>query len=146
MTIRQLSVFIDDEAGSLVRVLDVLKKGGHQIITSTLTDSPEFAIYRVLCTEPELAYKSLLEAGFNVMMPNVFALVVDDAPGMAAQAIGILSEAGISVRYLYSFLLGGKGILVLRVHETDRAQEIITKNNLKEASESDIQALMEKAL
>ncbi|MBR0036249.1 MAG: amino acid-binding protein [Bacteroidales bacterium] len=146
MTIRQISVFIDDKAGSLVRVLDVLKEEGHQIITSTLTDSPEFAIYRVLCTDPDKAYESLHKAGFNVMMPDVFALVVDDEPGMAARAIGVIAEEGISVRYMYSFLLGGKGILVLRTHQTNKAQEVITLAKLKQASESELKSLMEQSI
>lgn len=138
MTIRQISVFIDDKAGSLVKVLDVLKEGGHQILTSMLADSPEFAIYRVLCTDAERAYQALLSAGFNVMLPNVLALAVADEPGSAASAIRTLSDAGISIRYMYSFRLDGKGILVIRTDQTERANEVIILNKLKALSESEL--------
>ncbi|MBP5715723.1 MAG: amino acid-binding protein [Bacteroidales bacterium] len=138
MTIRQISVFIDDKAGSLAKVLDVLKEGGHQILTSMLADSPEFAIYRVLCTDAEHAFQSLKAAGFNVMQPNVLALAVADEPGSAASAIRILSDAGISIRYMYSFRLAGKGILVVRTDQTERANEVIILNKLQTVSENDL--------
>ena len=142
MTIRQVSVFIDDKAGSLVKVLDVLKEGGHQILTSTLADSPEFAIYRVLCTDAERAFKSLKAAGFNVLLPDVLALAVADEPGSAASAIRILSDAGISIRYMYSFRLANKGILVIRTDQTDRAKEVIILNKLQAVSESELSAMI----
>ena len=142
MTIRQLSIFIDDKAGSLCRVLDVLKEGGHQILTSTLADSPDFAIYRVLCTDTDKAYASLRKAGFNVMMPNVFALAVDDEPGSAARAVRVFAEAGISIRYMYSFLLGGKGILVIRTDQAEKASEVIILNKLCAIDEPALNALI----
>ena len=142
MTIRQLSIFIDDKAGSLVRVLDVLSQSGHQILTSTLADTQDFSIFRVLCTDADQAYLHLREAGFNVMLTDVMALMVPDEPGSAARAIRLVSQAGISIRYMYSFLLAGKGILVLRTDNTDRAKEIILLNKLEFATEAELDALV----
>jgi len=142
MTIRQLSIFIPDKAGALVSVLDVLKKEGRQILTSTLADTQDFAIYRVLCTQPVEAYLALRDAGYNVMMTDVLALEVEDQPGQAADAIRILSDASISIKYMYSFLLAGKGIIVLNVTPLDRAKEVIMLNKLKFATEVDIDALI----
>ena len=40
---------------------------------------------------------------------------LDDEPGRAAEALAPLTEKGINIAYLYSFLLKGKGVLVYKV-------------------------------
>lgn len=142
MTIKQLSIFVTDKAGSLAEVLDILKQGGHQILTSTLADTQDFSIYRVLCTDTDKAYESLRAAGVHTLLQNVIAIVVDDEPGAAAKAIRVLSDAKISIRYMYSFLLGKKGILVIRPDQQDKAIEVCMLNKLVLASESQIDAMI----
>ena len=39
MTIHQLSIFIENKSGSLVKVLDLFRRFGIQIVASTLPDS-----------------------------------------------------------------------------------------------------------
>ena len=41
MTINQLSIFIENRSGTLVKVLDILKQSGIQIIASTIADTAE---------------------------------------------------------------------------------------------------------
>ena len=56
MTIKQLSIFIENKGGTLIRVLDLLSQAGIQIIASTVADTKDYGIYRVLCNEPAKAY------------------------------------------------------------------------------------------
>lgn len=146
MTIRQLSIFIENKEGTLVRVLDMLKEGGFQILASTLADTQEFGIYRVLCTDTTRAYLMLREAGINVQLSEVFALMVNDEPGMAARAIRELTVSGVNIRYMYTFLLGGKGVLIFRADPADKAREVIMLNKLHFATEEDLDALINGAL
>ena len=49
MTIPQLSIFIENRSGTLITVLEVLKQAGIQIIASTIADTAEYGIYRLIC-------------------------------------------------------------------------------------------------
>ena len=109
MTIQQLSVFIENKSGTLQKVLNLLKEAGIQLIASTIADTVEYGIYRIICSEPKRAYETLKEAGISVALSDVFAITLDNQPGRAADAITIFSEAQIGITYLYSFLLGNKG-------------------------------------
>ena len=53
MTIKQLSIFIENKEGTLTKVLDLLSKAGIQIIASTIADTKDYGIYRVLCDKPK---------------------------------------------------------------------------------------------
>ena len=141
MTVHQLSVFIENKSGALVRVLQLLKQENIQLIASTIADTVDYGIFRIICSQPEKAYNVLREAGIAVSLCEVFAVELDDRPGKAADAIEIFASEGISISYLYSFLLNGKGVLIFRTDNMDEAREVITKNNLKYICGKDISEL-----
>ncbi|MCR5334830.1 MAG: amino acid-binding protein [Bacteroidaceae bacterium] len=130
MTIHQLSIFIENRSGTLIKVLEALKEANIQIIASTIADTAEYGILRIVCAEPQRACEELKKAGIAVAISEVFALQLDNKPGGAADVITLFSKAGISITYIYSFLYGGKGILVFRTDNTQLARETITRNNL----------------
>jgi len=137
MTIKQLSIFIENKGGTLIKVLDLLSKGGIQIIASTIADTKDYGIYRVLCDKPTQAYLLLRESGINVQLADVMALSIDDTPGCAAKAISSLSSEGVSILYMYSFLWKGKGVLVLRADPMEKAREVTTIKKLSFLTEAD---------
>ena len=140
MTIKQLSIFIENKGGTLIKVLDLLSKAGIQIIASTVADTKDYGIYRVLTNNPAQAYLILKDAGINVQLSEVFALSIDDQPGRAAETIKEISDAGVSILYLYSFLWKGKGVLVFRADQSEKAKESIMLNKLPFLTEEDFRA------
>ena len=142
MTVHQLSVFIENKSGTLVKVLKLLKEQGIQLIASTIADTAEYGICRIICSEPVKAYSVLKDAGVAVSLCEVFAIELDDEPGRAADAIGIFAQEGISIAYLYSFLLNGKGVLIFRTDNADKACEVIVANGLKFIGEKDLSKLV----
>lgn len=137
MTIKQLSIFIENKSGTLIRVLDLLSQAHIQIIASTIADTKDYGIYRVLCDQPTQAYLLLRENGINVQLADVFALTIDDTPGRAAEAVSQLSSAGVSILYMYSFLWKGKGVLVMRTDPSEKAKEIVTIRKIQFLTEAD---------
>jgi len=137
MTIKQLSIFIENKGGTLIKVLDLLSKANIQIIASTIADTKDYGIYRVLCNQPTQAYLLLRENGINVQLADVLALSIDDTPGQAAEAVNELSSAGVSILYMYSFLWKGKGVLVMRTDPGEKAKEIITIKKINFLTEAD---------
>ena len=137
MTIKQLSIFIENKEGTLTKVLDLLSKAGIQIIASTIADTKDYGIYRVLCDKPTQAYLILKENGINVQLADVIALSIDDVPGRAAEAVKKLSASGVNILYLYSFLWQGKGVLILRTDNSEKANETIIIHKMSFLTEAD---------
>ena len=142
MTVHQLSVFIENKSGALVRVLRLLKQENIQLIASTIADTADFGIFRIICSQPETACDVLKKAGVAVSLCEVFAVELDDRPGMAADAIGFFASEGINIAYLYSFLLNGKGVLIFRTDNTEKAAEVIQSNGLSVIEEKDLSRLL----
>ena len=132
---KQLSIFIEfieNKRGTLLTVLNVLKGAGIQIIASTISDTQDFGIYRIICDDPERAFIVLKEQGITATITDVFAIQLEDKPGEAARVLALFAEADISIAYMYSFLLSGKGILVFRSSDTEKTKQVIKEKSLQE--------------
>ena len=129
---KQLSIFIENKRGTLLTVLNALKGAGIQIIASTISDTQDFGIYRIICDDPERAFIVLKEQGITATLTDVFAIQLEDKPGEAARVLALFAEADISIAYMYSFLLSGKGILVFRTSDTERTKQVICEKGLQQ--------------
>lgn len=138
MTIRQVSIFIENQSGTLQKVLELIKRSNIQIIASTIADTADYGIYRIICSEPERACLELKEAGVAVTISEVFAIELDNRPGGAADVVARFSEAGVGITYMYAFVIEGRGILIFRTDQTQLAEEVIASHGLHALSAGEL--------
>ncbi len=141
MTINQLSVFIENKKGTILTVLNLLKEANIQIIASTISDTVDYGIYRIICSDPGKAYLILKDNGLSVTLSDVFAIELDNTPGQAAAVMQVFAAANISISYLYSLLVKGKGILIFRTNDTEKTREQISLHKLSFVTEKQLQSL-----
>lgn len=141
MTINQLSIFIENKKGTLQQVLDLLKSADIQLIATTIADTVEYGILRIICNDPTHAYQVLKDGGIAVALSDVFAIKLDNKVGRAADIIALFAGEDININYLYSFITGDNGILVFRTDNADKAREIIILNKLDFVTETDLKTL-----
>ena len=138
MTIRQLSVFLENKTGHLNQILSVLAKNNINIVALTVADSSDYGIMRAIVSDPEKAMKVLRTEQFTVRVHNIFSLEMDAAPGSMTHILDLFTSADICIEYVYSFSFGGKSILMIRTENSENATEIIKANKLKTISEEEI--------
>ncbi len=138
MTINQLSIFLENRSGTLTKVLDILKEAEILIIASSIADTAQYGLLRIVCTEPQRAYQELERHGVAVALSDVFAIELDQRPGQIAEAVRGLSEAQIGIVYMYSFFIHGKGLLIIRADKTEEAREVILRSSLRCVPEKEL--------
>ena len=138
MTIPQLSIFIENRSGTLIKVLELIKQSHIQMIACTIADTAEYGIFRIICSEPDRAYTELKAAGVAVALSEVFALELDNQPGGADDVVRIFSDASIGITYMYAFLYKGNGILVFRTDQEQETREVISANGLHYLTAEDL--------
>ena len=50
MTLNQLSIFLENRAGTLTKVLDIFKEAGLHIIASSIADTAQYGLVRIICS------------------------------------------------------------------------------------------------
>ncbi|MGI6298705.1 MAG: acetolactate synthase [Saccharofermentanales bacterium] len=129
MLVRQISVFLENKSGRLAEVTRNLCEENIDIRALYIADTTEYGILRMLVDRPEDALKVLTDNGFTVHATDVIAIAVEDKPGCLEEPLRILSEAGISLEYLYAYVgrTTPNAVIVLRVENNEQALSKFTE-------------------
>ncbi len=140
LTIKQLSVFLENKPGRLCAATDALAKEGVNINALTLADTSEFGILRIIVDAPDRAAEILRSSGVVVGVTDVLAIAMEDAPGGAGDILHILSSAGLNIEYMYVCVgyVSGKPIMVLRTDDIAKAGEILCQHGFSDINPGDI--------
>lgn len=117
MSIKQLSVFVENKEGALKDVCKAFSDNGINMYALSLADTQDFGILRVIVKDADNAQKILRESGFTSKITQVIAVRLKNEPGAMTEAITLISEAGIGVEYAYAFLTHkpGNAFMVFRI-------------------------------
>ena len=133
--VRQLSVFIANEAGRVSEVVSILGDGGVNIRGFSVSDTADYGILRVVVDKPDEAHALLKEHGFTVRSTDVICVSLPDVPGSLAGVLKIVSEAGVNIEYVYSLI---STYVVLNVAEVDKALELLADKPVQLVSQEEI--------
>lgn len=100
--LKQNIVFVANRAGSLRKVTACLKQNNINIFGFACFDAPEFAIFRMVCDDPELAEKVLNEEGYMNRITNVIAVDLQDKVGGLDELLEVFEQINISLDYVYT--------------------------------------------
>lgn len=143
MYVKQISVFIENEPGKLADFAELLGREGIDLVALSIADTTNFGILRCIVCDYARAEKVMSEAGYTARVTDVLAVSVPDKPGGMATAIRALTDAGISIEYLYSFVrsAGKNALLIFRVEALEEATRVLTERGITLISQEQVRTL-----
>ena len=128
MTIKQISLFMENKPGRLAAACKILRDAKINIVTLSLADTQQFGIVRLIVEDWERAKDALEKAHFAVNVHDVIAASVRDEPGGMAEILDIVEAAGVNIVYMYAFAArhGEEAILVFRFDDLAKAEKALT--------------------
>ena len=138
--IRQLSIFVENEPGSLRNVTERLTEAHVNIRAIATFDTPEFGILRLVVDDPDRAKSYLTERGFVVRIHEVIGVELEDEKGNLNRMLDILAGSEININYIYSFVIrqGKSPIMVFSTDDFEKADGILRQANVKTVEEKDL--------
>jgi hypothetical protein len=132
MQIKQISIFLENNAGRLAEVTAVIAKAGVDIRAISIADTADFGILRVIVDKPEAATEALVNAGFTTRVTDVLAVEIPDQPGSLAKVMALFKETGVNIEYLYASLEGksDKAIVIFKVEDIAHGLKIVRDHGL----------------
>ena len=143
MAIRQLTVFLQNEKGSVVTVTDILAKNNINLRALSIAETREFGILRLIVNDTDAAEKILANEGYLIKTVEVVGVKIGDEPGDLTAALDVLDKTDINVEYLYAFMARTEkhAYVVLRVEDNSVAEKALTDAGIALIKDSDIQKL-----
>ncbi|MDR1430315.1 MAG: ACT domain-containing protein [Spirochaetaceae bacterium] len=132
MQIKQISVFLENNAGRLGDVTRVLAQAGINIRAISIADTADFGILRLIVDKSDAAVAALGSAGFTTRETSVVAVEVTDTPGSLAGVMELFQKSQVNIEYLYASLEGqaGKAVVIFKLQDNEKGLKIVTENGL----------------
>ena len=127
MFIKQVSVFVENKAGAMSEVLDILAEENIDMSALSVADTSDFGILRLILSEPEKAEKVLKEKGYVVKLTDVVAVGIEDKPGGLSKPLKVLKDNGIGIEYMYAFIgkVSNSALVVMKTSDPEKSLEVL---------------------
>jgi len=137
MTIQQISVFLENRAGELAQITNILAENNINLRAIHIADTSDYGVLRIIVDRPRDAVDILVEKNFILSITPVLAVAVpDDAPGGLAKLLTILAKADMDIEYMYSVFGRKDGMcyMIFRVADIKRLEDIFVANQIQSVS------------
>lgn len=134
----QLSIFVNNEPGSLASMAKVLRDCNVNLKAFNIAESAGFGVFRAIVDNPEEAVAKLKEKNIIVRKTELIAVVVDDQPGGLFSAAKVLGDAGINIEYGYAHKSKSDPLIFLRVDNPQAAVEAFKKVGMRTVTAKDL--------
>lgn len=140
MSIRQISVFVENKQGSLVKITDALAKESIDLRAMSIADTQDFGILRLIASDTDRALEVLRKENCIVTETAVVGARLRNEPGALATAVRVLSENGINMEYMYAFngATAHHAYVVLRVDDNDKVEKLLLDSGIKTITEEQV--------
>lgn len=139
MFAKQLTVFIENRAGRLSEVLNVLKENKVNILSMSLADTTEYGLLRLIVNDAALGKEKLIENGFSSLLSDVSIIKIAHTAGSLQSLLKIIDEGGVNIEYMYGLSIESEdAYVVLKASDSEKIDEILNANGVKTLSCADL--------
>ena len=141
MSIKQISVFLENKPGTLTAMTGLLAESGIDMRALSLAETNDFGIVRIIVDDVYKATTVLKDGGFIHQLTPVLAVLIPDEPGGLHKVLEVLREAAVNVEYMYAFL-GGDDVnhayMIFRVQDVKKAGAALAAKGVKLVNQDSI--------
>ena len=143
MSIKQLTVFVENRQGTMVSITETLSKHNINLRALSIAETEDFGILRLIVNDEETAEKVLRDEGYLIKITEVVGVKIGDAPGKLSAALKVLDENKINIEYLYAFMARTEkhAYVVIRVEDNDAAEAALTNAGFHLVTDADVAKL-----
>lgn len=143
MTVKQLSVFVENEPGKMAELAEVLFRHNIDMRAMSMAETKDFGILRMIVDDSYKTSCVLKDEGYILSITPVLAVEVPDAPGGLLKILNVLKENNINIEYMYAFIARKKNAayMIFRVEDNDKAKSVLTKAGVRLVCQDELNEL-----
>ena len=144
MSIKQISVFLENKPGALYAMTGVLAQNRIDMRAMNVAEASDFGIVRFIADDVYKATTVLKDAGYVHSITPVLGVAIPDVPGGLNKVLQVLTDAQVNVEYMYAFL-GGKDVdhayMIFRVADQEKAAAALSARGIRLVEQDEIENL-----
>lgn len=143
MSVKQISVFLENKPGTLCEMTRILAQNGIDMRAFSLAETSDFGIARMMVDDVYKTATVLKDEGYISTVSEVLAVRMEDVPGGLHQVLSTLAETGVNVEYVYAFVgrKSGDAYLIFKVADPSRAESVLALKGIRLAEQDELSEL-----
>ena len=144
MSIKQISVFLENKPGALYAMTGVLAQNQVDMRALNVAETSEFGIARIIVDNVYTATTVLKDAGYVHSVTPVLGVAIPDVPGGLNKVLQVLTDARVNVEYMYAFLGGhdvDRAYMIFRVADESAAEAALAARGIRTLEQEEVEAL-----
>ena len=129
MTIKQLSIFLENKTGRINDVTRILGANGINMHAFSMAETTDFGILRLIVSEVEKAVDVLRENNFAVKVTDVVCIKCSNTAGSLASILEKLAVQNIFIEYMYAFADGDFANIVIKPNDLEKCVAVLKECN-----------------
>lgn len=134
MSIKQISVFLENKPGALFAMTGVLAEHQIDMRAFSLAETTEFGIARIIVDDVYKTTTVLKDAGYIHSITPVLGVAVSNVPGGLNKVLRVLTDAMVNVEYMYAFMDNKRNdaaYMIFRVADNDKASAALEAQGIE---------------
>ena len=129
MTIKQISVFLENKSGRLNEVARVLASNGINMRAFCIAETTDFGLMRLIVEEVDKAVQALRDAGFAVILTDVIAIHCKNQPGALSKILESLAQEQIFIEYMYAFAQSERADVIINPNDREKCLRLLQEKH-----------------
>lgn len=129
MTIKQLTIFLENRTGRINDVAKILGAAGINMKAFSMAETADFGLLRLIVSDLDMAEQVLRNANFAVMLTDVVCISVPNVAGAMSGILETLASNDIFIEYMYAFSEGDSANVVIRPNNIDKCVSVLQECN-----------------
>lgn len=140
MSIRQISVFLENKTGQLAEITGLLAQNDINLRAISIAETTDYGVLRIIADDADKASAILLANGHILSMTPVTVVAVEDKPAGLSGLLNLLARSDIAIDYMYSLFThqNGKAYMVFRVSAEDKFINMLKAHGMSSASAEEL--------
>jgi hypothetical protein len=140
-SVRQFNVFLENRVGKLMDIVRRFESSDNRIVALSVDDSADYAIIRLVLSNPERARETFELAGVPFIESDLLVVQLPDGNQPLAMICKALLSAEINIHYAYPFMVSAhhRPAIAFHVDNHEMAVSILKSQNFTIVTEGDLQ-------
>lgn len=134
MFVNQISVFINNQQGTIADVISILGENGINLKAVCVSDRAEYGLLRLIVDKAEGALELLEKNGYQVKIAKTIGIIVNsNNPNELAKILTVIKNNNIEITYIYSYgkISESKDAIIIKTQELDKTVELLKTNGIE---------------
>lgn len=129
MTIKQISVFLENKSGRLNDVTRALADNGINMLAFCIAETTDFGLMRLIVSEVDKTVEVLRNADFAVILTDVVCINCPNQPGALSKILESLAEENIFIEYMYAFARSERADVIIKPNDLEACIRILSERH-----------------